>query len=322
MNEPFKGEMSCQGFYKTGVNKGKPCVKVAYYAQGQGYFCGTHSKADLRKELKVNPQKAVEKAASIETQDESIIASFAENIANKKPGDVICSKMGMRQAVVPVAGYQSVFPNFHPGNRKDGEGCPSLSPMSLGPVEHNIPDLKPANHLEGYWQGSKLFGEECRENREATGGLSDEEIDWRTATPTKDFHKNRKMMFFSDPPLRRKPDMTTKTVCFIWVDKQGREVHLDYITSRQIYCNLYERLAEQEDVLRQLRDIRLQGMNLNIVGYDGFDFRVKKGETIAEKLMACYLDPKQPFGHELCLVSLLVLKPEEYPWRIHKTLDI
>lgn len=124
--------------------------------------------------------------------------------------------------------------------------------------------------------------------------------------------------------------MTSKTVCFVWVDKQGQEVHLPYIESRQIYCTLYERLAEQEIALDQLRDIRLQGMNLNIVGYDGFDFRVKKGTderkqeeiSVAAKLMACYLDPKQPFGHELCLVCLLVLKPEEYPWRIHKTLDI
>ena len=307
MQRPFAGELSCQGVYKTGVHKGMPCSRVAYYAQENGYFCGTHSKAEQREKLEKNPHKAIERATTLTKQIESV--QNAQKV-NRGTGNVICSKMFMMKKFEPTLDYQTIFPNFKHKNRRDGKGYPSLSPMSLGSVQHNIDTLPPALSLEGFWQGSKLYEEECHEK-----------IPNRTFFPNSTFYLNREMMFLANPPLRRKPNMTSKVVAFVWEDKNGCEEYLDYLTSRQVYCHLYERLVEKNRDLIALRWFIDVGYNLNIVGYDGYDFHSQEGDTLAQKLLNCYLDTTKPFGHELCLVSLLVLKPKEYPWRIYKILD-
>jgi hypothetical protein len=75
------------------------------------------------------------------------------------------------------------------------------------------------------------------------------------------------------------------------------------------------------DEFKLLAKCRKEGMNLLILGFDGYDVRPVQGDTPAEKIENCYKDTSRHFGHELCLYALLVLKPKEYPWRKYKTED-
>ena len=54
-------------------------------------------------------------------------------------------------------------------------GCPALSPMRLGPVEHKQPGLPPAKSLENWWQAGKVYPSEA----DAATGEPDYEMLWR-----------------------------------------------------------------------------------------------------------------------------------------------
>jgi hypothetical protein len=87
----------------------------------------------------------------------------------------------------------------------------------------------------------------------------------------------------------------------------GSERHYTYVESRYFYCRQYELLAPQSAEFKQLCDWRNNGMNLQIVGYDGYD--------VTDTLMNHYLDDTRPFGHELVLYTLLTVDdPFNYPW--------
>lgn len=55
-----------------------------------------------------------------------------------------------------------------------------------------------------------------------------------------------------------------------------------------------------------------EGYNLN---FDGRDFHSYPGKSLKEKFKNCYLDDSKPFGHELCLCAMLLLKETDLPWR-------
>lgn len=69
----------------------------------------------------------------------------------------MCSKMNMMKDIGFVTGYINIFPNFKHGNRRDGIGLPSLSPKSIGPVDHGQPGLPLALNLENFHQGNKVY---------------------------------------------------------------------------------------------------------------------------------------------------------------------
>jgi hypothetical protein len=102
----------------------------------------------------------------------------------------------------------------------------------------------------------------------------------------------------------------------VWLTKSG-EVRLNYVQSRQIYAHFYERAVIGSPSFEQLKTLLTQGNNLAICGYDAFPM-----ELTPTGIEAAYMDPKKPFGHERCLVALLVLSPDDYPWRKHQTLDL
>lgn len=304
MDVLYKGDKKCEAKFKSGAKKGQKCDNNAYYLQNGQALCGIHSDKKLRTELKENPKKKEIAAEANVSREDEVIAAAAENIEKGLPGQVCCRKLKMMGAAPHVQGFQSIFPNFKHGGRTDGVGLPSLSPMSLGPVL-DAGDLPEATNLENWWQGQKLYEEEVGKD----------------GKPLPVFYERRKAMFEDPVPHRRKEGMNSNVKCFLWTNNEGYEVEYTYIPSRQFYCTLFERLSEENEDLATLRQLRRDGMNLNIIGYDGFDFEKAKGETPAEKLMSCYLDPSRPFGHELVIVSLLLLKREEYPWVIRKTAD-
>ncbi len=177
----------------------------------------------------------------------------------------------------------NVFPNFKHQNRKDGYGCRKLSPMYLGPVEHGQPNLPPSKNIENFHQFSKVF---------------QEEVD-KDGNPSKLFYKNRLSGYLDDTPHRHKFKGKEKNknipLYFMWVDKDGKEHRLDYITSRQFYCNFYARLASEKKDFKHLVELINKGYNIQICGYDANPIHYDE-DNLVENIEKEYLNPDAPFG--------------------------
>lgn len=311
----YKGEVGCGATYKTGARAGEPCVKKAYYLQDGEPRCGVHSKKDTRAELPVNPRAAEIRAEAAAAHKESWKKAAAANREAGRQGEVACAKLKMYAKAPHRDGYLSVFPNFKHQNRSDGFGCAALSPKSLGPVEHGQPGLPSAKNLENFHQGSKCFESELVEGPDGR------------KVPGPEFYATQLAMFEDETPHRHKAVAKkvkgNKNVCafWVWVDPAtGVRKRFSYGECRQFYCNYYERLARQQPDLRKLLVLKVKrGVNLLIIGYDGYDVTPPEGKTLPEHLMTCYEDTSRPFGHELVLFTMLTCKPENYPWRIGKT---
>eukprot|EP01116_Phalansterium_solitarium_P003567 TRINITY_DN14388_c0_g1_i1.p1 TRINITY_DN14388_c0_g1~~TRINITY_DN14388_c0_g1_i1.p1 ORF type:complete len:305 (-),score=61.42 TRINITY_DN14388_c0_g1_i1:264-1178(-) len=298
----FHGEASCQ--WKTG--KGDNCPKKAYFssiaASGAVLVgCGVHyKKGRSGAPLQKRPaQERAEMAAGVAARHQATVdAAAEENRAAGRPGTVRLHRLAMMKSVPFVDGYLKVFPNFKHQSRTDGFGCKSLSPMSLGPVEHGQPGLPASKNLENFHQGSKCFPNEAD-----------------AAKNPSDVFKSSRLASYNDPiPHRHKTagGKANKPLFFVWCDRDGTEHKLGYVKSRQFYCTFYERLAATQDFVH-LRELLAAGTNLQICGYDA----VPINGTVEE----AYLDPSAPFGHERVLYAMLTEPEAKWPWRLHKTFD-
>lgn len=285
---PYAGEAQCEGTFASGKRKGMKCDRKGYYYDDGQIRCGVHSDKETRMKLRKKPVDTSEK----KEREEKIEAARAQNQKEGVCGDLKLYRMGMMKPVVSCSGYINVFPNYRHAGRTDGLGLATLSPMRLGPVEHGQPGLPIAQTIEGFHQCSKWFREESREQ----------------------FEESRLKGYATKEPERRK--FPGAPLCFVWVDEQGVEHHLDYITSRQFYCNFYERLVVKEKEFSFLRNLHESGDNLQICGYDAYPM----GAT-AEEIEASYVNEKEPFGHERVLFAMLLLDEDDYPWRKHKTFE-
>lgn len=89
------------------------------------------------------------------------------------------------------------------------------------------------------------------------------------------------------------------------------ERRFTYVQSRYFYCHFYEQLAKETVDFKKLQHYLDEGINLRIVGYDGYN--------VTKDLYTHYTDPTKAFGHELVLYSLLVIaNPSDYPWNVYK----
>ena len=303
---PFFGEVLCDGSFSTGEKKGQPCDRKAYYFDTSpvvGPKCGIHSDKEHRVDL---PHRPVDEVAMEKERQQAIEDSQKANGIAGRKGDVKLYRMKMMKAVEETPGYLSVFPNYRHGGRKDGWGTPELSPMVLGPVFHGQLGLPEAKTIEGFHQYSKCYQEEA--TPEGKPGLL--------------FYANRLEGYETTTPKRHKFTGKEKNknipLFFVWVDKTGKEHYLDYVTSRQFYCNFYERLAKANPSFLRLKALMEGGTNLQICGYDGFP--IPTGNT-KEEVERAYLDSSVPFGHERVLYAMLLLDEQDYPWRKYKTFD-
>ena len=223
----------------------------------------------------------------------SAASAASASSASEEP-QVCLAKMGFFKKLTSHEGYINIFPNYRHANRKDGFGCASLSPMKLGIVEHGQSDLPAARNLENFWQQSKIFPDETEE----------------------EFHKNRVAGYLDPIPHRHKQGRHgQKPTGWRWNDRDGTVHTLDWITSRQFYCNYYERLVAGNKELGKLKDMLASGLKLQICGYDAVPF----GQLTPED---AYLSTKAPFGHERVLYVMLTEKDDsQWPWRKHKTFD-
>jgi len=306
METVYKGERTCQGRYKSGDKKGTPCDKVAYYSLDGGYFCGVHCKDSNRVELSVNPRKNEINVAANESRQEDVVKFMTRNMEAAKKGQIVCTKLYGRKNPEHKIGFMSVFPNNKHGERTDGLGMASLSPMRMGPVVHFAPDVGPATSLENFWQGSKQYVCESLPNGD----------------PSEEYFETRNAMFNDSKPQRHKKvrDFSSGVKHSVWFDETGKRHFLSYIESRQVYCEIYEHFALQTEDFETLKEAHESGMNLNIIGYDAHDVKRYAGKTLRDQFEAAYLDPSAPFGHEMCLQALLLLDYDSRPWRKYHTI--
>lgn len=295
----YYGESNCSASYKSGAKAGTSCRNKAYYSQDGSVFCGVHSKKDQRVELPKNPCAASIRAESLKEERRKIDLVGGENLRQGRKGHVIVTQMRMMKAPESFEGYLKIFPNFKHGNRKDGEGFPRLSPKSLGPVTHIMPNLPPAQNLENFHQFAKVFPFELDGQGQILPEVLEKRIEaYKSTTPYR--HKY-------DPKILKQYGSVNAPLFSVFYDKEGKEHRFTYIQCRYFYCKKYEELVKKEPEFEELRrDIRL-GTNLQIVGYDGYQ--------VTKPLDEHYSDPSRPFGHELVLYTLLTVEdPSEYPW--------
>lgn len=310
----YYGEENCSGISA----KGKECTNKSYWLVDNEVLCGVHSKSMSNRtalpKRSIKDRLRIAKAKK-EDADQLIEEARLENETEGLEGQVIVSKLRMMASPPDHQGFLKVFPNFKHGNRKDGLGLPELSPMSLGPVHHTQPDLPPSLNIENLHQFNKVFPSELD----------------KKGNPTEEWYETRNQAYLDPVAHRHKPAAKSATKSkgkinknipkySIWVLPDGNEQRLTYFESRQIYCTYYERLAKKTKSFRKLRALKKSGTNLQIIGYDGYD--LPKGRSEKKIFEKCYLDTTKPFGHELVLAALLILDPDEYPWRKYQTLDL
>lgn len=297
---PFYGETQCCAIKKTKQR----CTNHAYYyndsSVGQ-FVCGVHVPKHSKSvwhPLPTNPHKPELLKTHLIEHQQSIEVQAQLNRDQGQVGTVICYRMKMRHAVDQTQGYWNIFPNYRAGNRKDGLGMPSLSPMSMGPINHQQPGLPPAKNLENLHQGDKAFPSEVNAQGQ----------------PTPEFYQTQLAMYQDPIPHRHKNTSSHHNVprYSVWKLPSGAELHLSYIESRQIYCHFYQQFASQSKDFLRLQQLRRDGYNLQICGYDAYQ--------PTHSLDEHYLDPSRPFGHELVLYTMLTVLPLEYPWIKHRTL--
>lgn len=214
-----------------------------------------------------------------------------------KIGQVIVRKMRMMKEVEHIDGFRKIFPNFRHGNRLDGFGCPSLSPMSLGPVIHGEKGLPNAKNIENWHQFAKVYYPQ---------DVDDDQ-------PNSHFFDLLKKAYQSEKAYRHKYDSKSKALYSFRIMPDGEHRRYTYVESRYFYCKQYEILSKETKELEILKSWINDGMNLQIVGYDGFDV-----ENLS--LIEIYKDPKRIFGHELVLYSILTIDdPDQYPWNLYKS---
>lgn len=318
MEVPYHGEATCGVLKKDG----KACSNKAYYAINGDtpvYACGVHSKPNNRTTLIENPRKGEiiqERIATAQSEAERIAHI---NQHEGKRGQVIVSQLKVMKTPEQVKGFILVFPNHSDKNRIIGLGMPELSPMDIT-INHSQPDLPPTT-LENFHQGNKCY-------------LS-ESVD---GEPSAIFFENQKKMYEDDKPHRHKilcwltdeekkalkqekkteknkkaekpTEQEKDRVLYSVFWKDGKMLKLNYAEGRQLYCELYEAVVRELPEYQKLRNLMLDGFNLQICGYDGY--------PITKTLREHYADLDRPFGHELVLASMLMNDMDatvDLPWR-------
>jgi hypothetical protein len=303
----FFGERNCVAI----TGRKQNCTNRAYFRANGEILCGVHSKKYKdRIELPKNPNQAKLLLDAAETRQKLILEAKSANIRQGHRGAIIVSKMRMMKPIPHVNGHLSVFPNWKHDNRKDGYGCAALSPKSLGPIAHHMPNLPIAVCLENFHQFAKIWPFELK-NGEVTAESKQYRIEnYKSKVPCR--HK------YNYSELKKYAGVNINIPLFsVFYTDEGHERRFSYLQSRYFYCHFYEVLAKKEPAFAHLVDLVKGGTNINIIGYDGYNI----GNT-PEAIYAAYIDTSRPFGHEVVLYCLLVIGcAGEYPWNIYRVKD-
>jgi hypothetical protein len=331
----YYGQVPCRGKTK----EGKKCQNKAYYEWQGSYYCGSHcrpSKCGDRKTLPKDPDAALNRRRELLLWHREVEEVALAKQAVGTHGHVVVGKLRMVKSPPHLPGYLAVFPNYRHGERVDGFGCSSLSPKSMGPVDHGMPGIPIALNLENYHQGAKIFSNEVKVRSGNEQELDSSPFRWQILPEAIELRKH----MYADPvPHRHKFDypqmkrlvaksggihdatggdnVNRPLFSVFYHLKTGKERRYAYLQARFFYCYWYEQLSWGNTELEALRTKIRNGYNLHILGYDGRPVvRRNKNEGMINCLYRYYLNKEQPFGHELVLFSLLVLgrRSHHYPW--------
>lgn len=274
------------------------CRRTPYYSVFGKPACGYHAGKNKHKLLS-DPNKAIMAKENEFKRWELLLRDTSARVMTRK--------IYMMKPYPFVDGSYLVLPKRSaPIRDKSILPYSQLSPMMLGPVEHNQPGLPPSQNLENFHQFNKVFDSEVIEG-----------------TITSDWY-DRRIKGYNDViphryklgPTKREHNMRAGNCLFsIYVDPDGNELHYNYIGSRVFYCTWYERLASQTEQYKDLLDmVSNYKISITIAGYDARDADV----ITSDLAMEWYLDDTKPFGHEMVLATMIALRdtPELYPWRI------
>jgi hypothetical protein len=217
----------------------------------------------------------------------------------------------------------------------------SLSPAFLGPVEHGQPDLPAAVNLQNFAVGCEMFA--CE--------LAPADVD--SADPTLLFRQQRDVLYrcaaaqryrYGDTLERHRAQLKSQRRMlaevqstdearrvrvpaalfdvppkFVFVRRDGREMHLDALGARAVLCSFYESLARRTADYAQLVALHVQERkSLLLVGAGA---RLINFPVTPHDLERYFNDADAPFGHEMALFTMLRLETEfgtaaaEPPWR-------
>jgi len=305
MNEIiYFGSIKCQQYISSEKKKDQKCDNLACYKQSKKYLCGVHSDRVKRSVLPKDPNAKETKENMLKNRQKLVDEASEKNKKEGKKGNIICSGMKMMKEAPYHEGYLKVFPNYKHQNRSDGFGCASLSPKSMGLIDHGMPGLPIAKNLENFHQFSKVFATEVDEN----------------GNPTQEFRDFRIRAFNDLIPHRHKYEYAeikkivgengnvNKPLYSVFSDKEGNEKRFQYTEARYFYCKWYEKFALKDENFLKLKNMLNEGVNLQITGFDAYDVEDRD-------LYDCYVWEKKPFGHEMVLYTLLTVSDsKDYPW--------
>jgi hypothetical protein len=316
-NKIFKGEKRCQSTLRSNQTQ---CENLAYFIDPSNnlFLCGNHSRGmKNRVDLPKNPNKKIIVEQQLKKHQEECDKIAQENKNVGKHGQVMCTKMRMMKNPPDIKGFLKVFPNFKHENRKDGYGCSSLSPKSIGPIHHHQPKLPVAKNLENFHQFNKVFPWEVDEEGkilpiffETQLNAYNDSTPHRHKIPPKDIQSKKRSL--NDTSNINIPLFS------VHLNSKGELKQFSYLESRFFYCHHYEQHVKILAQFLHLRHLLKDGYNLQIVGYDAYPLeKIGDTESNVDMFKRFYSDISKPFGHELVLAAMLIIEdPSQYPWNL------
>lgn len=90
----------------------------------------------------------------------------------------------------------------------------------------------------------------------------------------------------------------------------------DEYKNRKERCILVEEMLRNNGAVSRLKNLVLNGVCVGVVGKNIVNINNYFGDSLEDKLSLCYQDQTVVFDQEMCLYTMLVLKEENYPWRL------
>ncbi len=192
-----------------------------------------------------------------------------------------------------------------------------LSPMiHKVNVKHHIPQIRnEAPTLEQYWQELKVFPNEVDSNGSPNMRLNPSDC----SEPNTQFFEAVNNNFKSAANVRRRKQRGAPLYWY-HIDEHGNVEHLGYLEARKYYCKVYEQttmVGKAKTTFEKLRNDILNRTDKNVpVIIRGHDI-VNNLETETD-IVERYHDGSKPFGHEYCLVEMLIHYPNmnECIWNV------
>ncbi len=340
----YAGDVQCDYESRNGRCTSKAKYRIGGRHTKMKYYCTPHSKKDtvMRRELPEHPhpnELADARTGQYVTQAGINAKSRKEHVPAPELVNscVQCARISMKKErdFLPPEGWICIFPNNYHGHGFGwGFGDFSgLSPMQLGPVNHQPqPGLPAATCIENRHQFEKV--EVLDMDLEGPLCGCDRHLEWPHCTPNKDFDKLRIEGFANPKPIRHKHQKAKlksaqkkfskerpgpEVRYAVHRDAAGRDCHYTYLESRYFYCKDMETLALKSPAFQRLVELRKEGYQMVLCGYDGHPFPT--GAITPQSAYEAFCDESKPFGHERVLAVLLTAHenpnwhlPNDYPW--------